>query len=193
MCDLFHDVLLSLTVSWNLNLKQWMVVSIWGYLVGTILIQRQVGAEEQMVKNGDVQEMLLLITSTVKDICIEVVPVQESLWNFTPITIKSKGLVVILILFLCLILLWLSLIQLQENMDLHHIFLLPPLFILIYNLPFLCIIAALNLQISNQGEFISVFCYICLELHVLNHIESVEIRLPLWFCWKLEASKYSFC
>lgn len=74
------------------------------------LTRSQVGVEEQMVKNGDVQEMWLQTTSTVSAICTEGVPVQESLWKLTPrpplplasITIltKSRGLAMSAILFL---------------------------------------------------------------------------------------------
>lgn len=132
---------------------QLMVVSIRGYhQVGTlVLIQRQVGAEEQTVKNGDVLDMLLLITSIASDICIEVVTVQESLWNFTPMIlpiIKSRG----------------PLFQLQQN------FLLPVLFILISNHHFPWITAALvsnylhvmSLQIRNPGKMFIYLCFLLL-------------------------------
>ena len=89
-----------------------------------------------MVRNGDVLEMWLLTISIASAICIEAVPVQESLWKFTPTppppppppstiaSINSRGLAMIVTLFLPLVLLWLFLIPQQGKMDLHPIFFL---------------------------------------------------------------------
>ncbi|XP_038705379.1 uncharacterized protein LOC120001230 [Tripterygium wilfordii] len=46
--------------------------------------QNQVGAEEQMVRNGDAQRMHTPTLNTVKGICTEAETVQESLWNSLP-------------------------------------------------------------------------------------------------------------
>lgn len=51
-----------------------------GFLVEGMLNQGGVG--EQTGKNGGAQEMRRLTKSIVSGTCIEVVPVQESLWNF---------------------------------------------------------------------------------------------------------------
>lgn len=48
--------------------------------LGENQIQNQEGAEEQMVRNGDAQEKLTQIPSTVKNTCTEEETVPENLW-----------------------------------------------------------------------------------------------------------------
>jgi len=127
-----------------------------------------------MVKNGDVHEMWLQTTSTASAICIEGVPVQESLWKLTPrpplplasptIPTKSRGLAMSVILFLLYLMLpWLFLTPHLENMDLHLILLALPTLRHTLNLPSLLLTLVsklqiltpwlLFLQIRSPGEF----------------------------------------
>lgn len=74
-----------------------------------------------MGRNGDAPEMWRLTTSTVSATCTEAVPVQESLWKFTPATTTSRGPAVKIIrLFLLPLVLWLLLTP-QSTLVVFHL------------------------------------------------------------------------
>ena len=59
----------------------------WVLIMGVWWIQSLIGVEELMERNGGVVRMWCLTRSTVKDTCIEVEIVQESLWKHLKLTL----------------------------------------------------------------------------------------------------------
>lgn len=158
--------------------------------------------------------MWLLTTSTVSAICIEAVPVQESLWKLTPTplplastttitTTKSKGLAMsVIIPLLHLMLLWLFPIPLPEKVNLHPIFLgLLPLSHTL-NLPSVLLTSVsklrvltpwlLFLQIRNPGEFQVWICYAFVSVCVLIFLLPCHVFPSRIFCFVSQSKKISY-